>query len=240
MPPEQGFTMLETAFSVPQKCWRGHAAEMDVRSSNDGRSRKIYVVDDDAMVRRSMSFALQTAGYEVRPFASGDDFVEALPALPPGCVLLDLRMPGMDGFAVLDSLRKHRSTLPAVMMTGHGDVATAVKAMKAGAHDFIEKPCADDLLLDTLEATFQGAAEGLSAGALRNEAEARLRSLTRREFQVLQALAGGLPNKLIADRLGLSMRTVEMHRASIMDRLHLNSLAELLRLAFAADVEPIK
>lgn len=207
--------------------------------SHESRRLEVYVVDDDPMIRRSLSFALSTAGFSVRPFGSGRDFVEALSTLQPGCVLLDLRMPDMDGFVVLESLGDRRVDLPVVVMTGHGDVATAVKAMKAGARDFIEKPCADEVLLAVLKSAFDSLAERGPGAVSRTDAKARLRTLTAREFEVLRALAGGLPNKLIADRLGLSVRTVEMHRGNMMVRLRLGSLAELLRLAFAAEVEPM-
>lgn len=202
-------------------------------------SRDVYVVDDDPMLRRSMSFALGTAGFRVRPFVSGLDFVEELPSLVPGCVLLDIRMPDFDGFAVLQALRERRIDLPVIVLTGHGDVAMAVNAMKAGARDFIEKPCADDVLLATLEAAFDSLANTVPDALRRTEAAAKLRCLTVREGEVLRELVGGLPNKLIADRMGLSVRTVEMHRANMMARLELGSLAELLRLAFLAEVGPV-
>ncbi|TPG14667.1 DNA-binding response regulator [Sphingomonas koreensis] len=213
---------------------------MDQAFATSAVTRQVYVIDDDSMVRRALSFALSTAGFSVRPFASGNDFVDDLTALQPGCVLLDLRMPGLDGFALLDVLRDRHSDLPVVVMTGHGDVATAVKAMKAGARDFIEKPFADAVLLDMLEAAFEGMTDGVPDARLRAQAQAQLRALTPREFDVLRALAGGLPNKLIADRLQLSVRTIEMHRANMMDRLKLTSLADLLRLAFSAGVEPTR
>lgn len=199
----------------------------------------VYVVDDDSMIRRSMSFALNTAGFLVHPFVSGRDFLDELPSLPRGCVLLDIRMPDMDGFAVLEALSDRRADLAVIVMTGHGDVATAVKAMKAGARDFIEKPCADEVLLEVLRSAFASLADNVAGAMVRADAKARLDALTGREFEVLRALAGGLPNKLIADRLGLSVRTVEMHRANMMERLKLGSLADLLRLAFTADVEPM-
>ncbi|MEG3179526.1 response regulator transcription factor [Sphingomonas sp. LT1P40] len=209
-------------------------------ATTDIATRRVYVVDDDSMIRRSLSFALGTAGFAVRPFASGNDFIDELSALPLGCVLLDLRMPGMDGFALLDLLHNSHCDLPVIVMTGHGDVVTAVRAMKAGARDFIEKPFDDAALRDMLEQTFEHLADGVPSANIRAQARARLAALTPREFDVLRALAGGLPNKVIADRLTLSVRTVEMHRANMMDRLGLTSLADLLRLAFTADVEPMK
>jgi two-component system response regulator FixJ len=214
--------------------------DVDGDNWHDDRKRQVYVVDDDPMIRRSMSFALRTAGFNVRPFISGEDFVEDIPSLRPGCVLLDLRMPGMDGFAVLKAIREHRVDLPVVVMTGHGDVATAVKAMKAGAHNFVEKPFADQLMLEVLEAALADQVEDGPNAGLRSKAEIRLHSLTTRELEVLRALAGGLPNKLIADRLALSVRTIEMHRANIMDRLQLSSFADLLRLAFEANIDPME
>lgn len=170
---------------------------MDTTAPTVARQRLVYVIDDDAMVRRSMSFALRTAHFDVRPFASGLDFVEDVPSLLPGCVLLDLRMPDMDGFAVLDALRDYHMMLPVVAMTGHGDVATAVRAMKAGARDFLEKPFLDDVLLEVLESAFQCLMARAENTIARAQAKAKLRSLTAREFEVLRALTGGLPNKLV-------------------------------------------
>jgi len=201
--------------------------------------RSIYVVDDDSMIRRSLSFTLSAANFEVRPFISGSDFIDEMPFLFPGAVLLDLSMPGMDGIAVLNLLQEKRAEFPAIVMTGHGDVITAVLAMKAGARDFIEKPIGDAVLMNTLEDAFHAIDAPADNPSVTPLAEARLRTLTPRELDVLRGLVSGFPNKIIAHRLSLSTRTIEMHRASMMSRLGLRNLSELLRIAFAAKVAPL-
>jgi two-component system response regulator FixJ len=201
--------------------------------------RKIYVVDDDSMIRRSLSFSLGTAGYDVRPFAGGGDFLAELDYLEPGCVLLDLRMPGMDGIAVLNGLREHAENFPTVVMTGNGDVASAVTAMRTGAQDFIEKPFADEVLLSTLKTSLDKLTGDVGISKQRSAVAESIGSLSCRELEVLQGLVSGFPNKIIADRLGLSIRTVEMHRARMMTRLCSSSLAEVLQLAFLAGVKPM-
>jgi two-component system response regulator FixJ len=194
----------------------------------------IYVVDDDDAIRRSLSFMLRTSGHAVRLFASGLEFMKEAATLPPGCVLLDVRMPDMDGLEVQRELRARGITLPVVIMTGHGDVDMAVAAMKAGASDFIEKPFEKVALLACIEAakTLSLAERGAMARA--EEARARLNILTDRERDVLDGLVQGLPNKSIAYDLGISPRTVEIHRANLMQKLEAKSLAEALRIAFHA------
>lgn len=194
----------------------------------------IYVVDDDDAIRRSLSFMLRTSGHVVRLFAGGLEFLKEAGTLPPGCVLLDVRMPDMDGLEVQRELRARGITLPVVIMTGHGDVDMAVAAMKAGASDFIEKPFEKAALLACIEAarTLSVAERGAMARA--EEARARLNILTDRERDVLGGLVQGLPNKSIAYDLGISPRTVEIHRANLMQKLEVKSLAEALRIAFHA------
>ncbi|MEA3390944.1 response regulator FixJ [Sphingobium sp. CCH11-B1] len=194
----------------------------------------IYVVDDDEAIRRSLSFMLRTSGHMVRLFTGGLEFLKEAGALPPGCVLLDVRMPDMDGLEVQRELRARGITLPVVIMTGHGDVDMAVAAMKAGASDFIEKPFEKAALLACIEAakTLSLAERGAMARA--EEARARLNILTDRERDVLDGLVQGLPNKTIAYDLGISPRTVEIHRANLMQKLEVKSLAEALRIAFHA------
>jgi two-component system response regulator FixJ len=199
----------------------------------------IYVVDDDRMVRRSLSFALSTAGFSVHPFASGSDFIEEIAALAAGCVLLDIRMPGMDGFKVIEMLKPRREIFPVVVITGHGDVETAVKAMKCGASDFLEKPFDDAALLRIIENVFAALSPHFEEKSVRLEAERDLGVLTPREYEVVRGLVAGLPNKVIAHRLSLSVRTIEMHRTNLMIRLGAKSLADLLRLALKADVSPL-
>lgn len=194
----------------------------------------IYVVDDDDAIRRSLSFMLKTSGYAVRLFDGGHEFLKEAAALPAGCVLLDVRMPDIDGMAVQNELRTHGVMLPVVIMTGHGDIDMAVAAMKAGASDFIEKPFEKAALISRIEAAHRQSIAARGASARAQEAQARLNVLTDRERDVLNGLVDGLPNKSIAYDLGISPRTVEIHRANLMQKLEVKSLAEALRIAFHA------
>ena len=199
----------------------------------------VYVVDDDREVRRSLSFMLGTADLNSRPFASGIDFLEALDGLKPGCILLDIRMPEVDGFHVMAELARKRVEWPVIVMTGHGEVSVAVRAMKLGAVDFIEKPFEEAILLSSLDRAFTLLKDRGETAERKQIAEDKVNSLTTREREVLQGLMAGLPNKLLARHLGISLRTVEMHRANMMDRLGVGSLAEALTLAVQAGVDPI-
>ena len=172
------------------------------------------------------------------PFASGEDFVDALPDLQPGCVLLDLRMPQMDGFHVMAELNQREIDWPVIVMTGHGEVPVAVRAMKLGAIDFIEKPFSEDALLASFANAFALLDERESSGRRRRAARDRVAQLTARESDVLRGLLAGESNKQLATRLGISLRTVEMHRGNMMDRLEVSSLAEALTLALDAGLEP--
>lgn len=196
----------------------------------------VYIVDDDSMVRRSLSFSLHTLGYQTRAFASGSDFLNEADQLAPGCVLLDIRMPQVDGLAVLEALGAQVQRFAVVAMTGHGDVDTAVRAMKRGARDFLEKPFSDDLLADILRTLFCALPGEAEAEAGRQEAAARIALLSPREHDVLRGLIAGLPNKAVAHRLGIGVRTVEMHRGKLMSRLGAKSLAEAVRIAVIAAV----
>jgi len=195
--------------------------------------RTIYVVDDDAGVRRSLEQLLKAEGFAVMSFDSATAFLEAAPGLAPGCILLDVRMPEMDGLELQERLRDLDIALPVVITTGHGDVATAVKAMKAGAADFLEKPYSDGDLLGAIETAL--GREGTPNGE-RDVVEATrlIASLSPREREVLNALASGRPNKLIAFDLGISVRTVEVHRARMMKRLGVRQFAEAIRIAVLA------
>jgi two-component system response regulator FixJ len=199
--------------------------------------RLVHVVDDDDAIRRSVSFALKTSGFQVRVYESGTDLLKAAPDLETGCVLLDIRMPGMDGLEVQEALKAKGVGLPVIIMTGHGDVSLAVKAMKAGAIDFIEKPFQKAVLLSAIE---QGISQLKHSSANMREAKdaaVKLQLLTPREREVLEGLAKGLPNKTIAYDLGISPRTVEIHRANLMGKLGVKSFSEALRIAFAAEDE---
>jgi two-component system, LuxR family, response regulator FixJ len=198
----------------------------------------IYIVDDDEAVRDSLSLLLGTRGYTVRTFASAPEFLAAAPTLRPGCLIADVRMPGMDGLELRRRLVDRAMAFPLILITGHGDVPLAVRAMKAGAVDFIEKPF-------TAEAILNSAAVALSRLALPGEqdqlvatAAARLDQLTPRERDVLQGLLAGLPNKSIAYDLSISPRTVEIHRARVMDKMGARNLSELIRMGLAAGLLP--
>jgi len=201
--------------------------------------KNVYVVDDDRDVRRSLSFLLGTADLASRPFGSGTDFLESLDDLKPGCILLDIRMPQVDGFQVMTELAQRRVEWPVIVMTGHGEVSVAVRAMKLGAVDFIEKPFEEAVLLSSLERAFVMLRDRGETAQRKQMAQERVNALTTREREVLQGLMAGMANKLLARRLDISLRTVEMHRANMMDRLGVNSLAEALTLAVQAGVEPL-
>jgi two-component system response regulator FixJ len=194
----------------------------------------VHLVDDDEAIRRSAGFMLKTSGFRVRTYESGVDLLKQVRSLEPGCILLDIRMPGMDGLDVQQALREQGVALPVVIMTGHGDVSLAVRAMKAGAVDFIEKPFEKAGLLAALEIGRTRLEQAERSRERAGEAALRLQALTPRERDVLEGLAQGLPNKSIAYDLGISPRTVEIHRANLMTKLGVRSLSEALRIAFAA------
>jgi two-component system response regulator FixJ len=196
--------------------------------------RLVHLVDDDEAIRRSVGFMLKTSGYHVRTYESGVGLLKGAPNLEPGCILLDIRMPGMDGLQVQGALRDKGVSLPMIIMTGHGDVSLAVQAMKAGAVDFIEKPFEKAVLLSAIEHAVERLKRSAANQDRADEATVRLQALTPREREVLDGLAKGLPNKTIAYDLGISPRTVEIHRANVMSKLGVRSLSEALRIAFAA------
>ena len=194
----------------------------------------IHLVDDDEAVRRSASFMLKTAGYRVQTYEDGMQLLKAANHLEPGCILLDIRMPSMDGLEVQQALKDRGVALPVIIMTGHGDVNLAVRAMKAGAVDFIEKPFEKAVLTGAIEHGMERLERVAGSRQRAQDASVRLNALTPRERDVLDGLAKGLPNKTIAYDLGISPRTVEIHRANLMTKLGVKSLSEALRLAFAA------
>lgn len=203
-----------------------------------GDTPLIHVIDDDDAVRLSLELLLQSAGYDVACFARASEVLAAPIPAGAGCALLDVRMPEMDGLALQERLAEVGYPLPIIMITGHADVPVAVRALKAGAVDFIEKPFDDEVLLRSVEA-----AVTLSRGDARRKraeaaASAKIAALTPREREVLEGLVAGHPNKTIAYDLGISPRTVEIHRAHIMDKMSAGSLSELVRMAIAAGVAP--
>lgn len=200
--------------------------------------RMVHVVDDEEAMRKSLSFVLKTSGYAVTAWSDGVAFLREARHAEAGCVLLDVRMPEMDGLEVQRVMSERGLAMPIVVLTGHGDISTAVAAMKAGAIDFLEKPFEKAALLDAVGAAFRRL-EGTDNERERAAAAGvRLACLTPREQDVLRGLARGLPNKTIAYDLDISPRTVEVHRANMMSKLGVRSLSDALRIAFAAGVGP--
>ena len=196
--------------------------------------RMIHIVDDEDAIRRSASFMLKTSGFDVQTWASGVAFLKGVRTVQAGCILLDVRMPEMDGLEVQQALIAGGVAMPVIVLTGHGDISIAVRAMKAGAVDFIEKPFEKATLLGAIEAGFAQLDDKAGRAARAQDAETAIAGLTDRERDVLEGLAQGLPNKTIAFDLGISPRTVEVHRANLMTKLSVRSLSDALRLAFAA------
>ncbi len=194
----------------------------------------VYILDDDGAIRRSTSLFLRTQGYAVESFSSGMRFLEAAEALRPGCLLLDVRMPEVDGITVLERMRAGGLEFPVVVMTAHGDVSTAVTAMRKGAHNFIEKPFEQDTILQALEEIFALAEQADAQRLTTAAALSRIETLTRREREVLEGLVAGQTNKMIALTHGISPRTVEIHRANMMEKLGVRTLPEALRIALIA------
>lgn len=194
----------------------------------------IHLIDDEESIRRSLGFMLKTSGYAVRTWPTGAEFLKQVRNVQSGCILLDIRMPEMDGLEVQQALNERGVAMPVVLITGHGDVGLAVKAMKAGAVDFVEKPLDHDVLTDAIGRAFERLDATKDVLVRAAEAELMLAALSEREREVLDLLARGFPNKTVAYDLGISPRTVEVHRANIMSKLRARSLAEALRIAFAA------
>jgi FixJ family two-component response regulator len=194
----------------------------------------VFLIDDDPGVRDSLSLLLSLKGLRTQPFATAESFIATYQEDWPGCVLTDLRMPGMTGLELQAVLRERRIEVPVVVLTAHGDVATARAALKNGAFDFLEKPIDDAMLLDVLQNALRVDRERRGAAASRSSTDARLERLTAREREILALLAAGHQNREIALKLGISPRTVEVHKARIMEKLDCTSLAELIRLNIAA------
>ncbi len=193
----------------------------------------IYIVDDDAAVRDSMAQLLGMHGYETRQFANAGGYLDEAEKLPKGCVLLDIRMPGMNGMEMQQELKRRGRDEPIVFITGHGDIGLAVKAMKAGATDFLQKPCDEDELIGAVRHALTGKREVRPAGDIDEKAAAALARLTDREREILSYVSKGLTSKAIAQRLGISVRTVDIHRANIMNKTGTRNVVELVRLALA-------
>jgi two-component system response regulator FixJ len=195
--------------------------------------RIVHVVDDDAAIRRALVRLLRSEGLEAVAYETAQAVLDAGPSLSSGCILLDLQMPGMDGLELLARLGELGVELPVIVVTGHGDVPTAVRAMKAGAVDFIEKPIDETQLFAAIDAALAEKKFAVRERAVAGATE-RLALLSPRESQVLEAIAIGRPSKLIAYDLGISVRTVEVHRAHMLDRLGVRNMAEAIRIAVMA------
>jgi FixJ family two-component response regulator len=193
----------------------------------------VYVVDDDEAVRDSLAWLLEASGYRVTGFATAEAFLERYDPLAVGVLILDIRMPGMTGLELQEVLHQRGSLLPIIFITGHGDVPMAVKAMKLGAADFIEKPFNEALLRDLVGKMTELARVSRDQAAVKARNEALVSRLTQRERQVLERIMAGRLNKQIADDLSISIKTVEAHRASIMTKLNVNTVAELMRVVLS-------
>ena len=194
----------------------------------------VYVIDDDEAMRDSLNFLLESAGFGVTLFDTAQSFLDSLPALAFGCVVSDIRMPGLDGIELLKRMKAQSSPFPILIMTGHGDVPLAVEAMKFGAVDFLEKPFEDERLTAMIESAIRQAEPAARNEAVLQDIAARVASLSPRERQVMEGLVAGLSNKLIARDYDISPRTIEVYRANVMTKMQAGSLSELVRLAMRA------
>ena len=197
----------------------------------------VYIVDDDDGVRDSLQILLESSGHAVRGFASPQEFLDVVGSIDFGCILVDLQMPGMDGLELQHRLRALNVKLPVIVVTAHGDIATAVEAMRSGAIDFVEKPFSDDAILTSIKMALADRPKLNAEDQIRAAILERLKILSPREREVLDGMVAGHPNKVIAFNLSLSPRTVEIHRARVMDKMQARSLSELVRLAIAAGIE---
>ena len=189
----------------------------------------VFVVDDDPAVRESLEYLIESVGLNVASYATAQGFLDAFDPSKPGCLVLDVRMPGISGLDLLDALAERKALLPVIIITGHADVPMAVRAMKTGAVDFIEKPFNDQVLLDRVQRAID---EDSKTRVERSQAEsiaAKRATLTPRELEVMDLVVAGHSNKDIAAKLGLSQKTVEAHRAHVMQKMQADSLAELVR-----------
>jgi FixJ family two-component response regulator len=196
----------------------------------------VFVVDDDESVRSSLRFLLRSTSIESRAFGSAQEFLEAYDPTQPGCLVLDVRMPGMSGLELQQELNLRGAIIPVIFITGHGDIPMAVDAMQQGAHDFLQKPFRDEDLIARVRRALAKDAKGRAALEEHKSIRARIQSLTPREREVLVLMARGSPNKIMAHELGVSQRTIESHRARVMEKSGASSLAELIRMVM--DVEP--
>ena len=202
-------------------------------NTNSSDKSTVYVVDDDQAIRHAMELLMRSVGLDYEIFHSGDDFLASHTNERAGCLVLDIRMPGLGGLELQEKLNELGSTLPVIFITGHGDVPMAVEAMQKGAVDFIQKPFRDQDLLDRIGEALKTDEERRMARAEQAEVMSRVEKLTNREREVLDLVVTGKPNKVIAYELGVSQRTVEIHRARVMEKMQAKSLADLVRMHMA-------
>lgn len=203
-------------------------------------SATVFVVDDDPAMRESLRWLIESVGLQVKTFPTAQEFLTKYESDKPGCLVLDVRMPGLSGLDLQQELSKRAISLPIIMITGYAEVPMAVRALKAGAIDFIEKPFSDQVLLDRIQQAIESDREARRERAGRTEFSMLLSRLTPREREVMELVVAGKPNKVIAAELGLSPKTVEVHRARVMEKMQVDSLAELVRLNLLSQVEPPK
>ena len=206
-----------------------------MNKSPEPSEQVIHIVDDDEALRDSLVWMLESNGYRTRSFASGEDFLAMFNDSMAGCVLLDVRMPGISGLELFELLRARNAGLPVIFITGHGDVPMAVEALKRGAQDFIEKPFGDREVLSVIEEALARERNERGQRVLKADVSRRLGELTHREYEVLQLILAGKLNKQIADVLGISIKTVEVHRARVMEKMGVRSLAELVQHVMTVD-----
>jgi two-component system response regulator FixJ len=205
-----------------------------VSMSGTHREPTVFVVDDDPAVREYLQWLIESVGLATQVYATAADFLDAYEADTPGCLVLDVRMPGLSGFDLQAELAARRITLPIIMMTAYAEVPMAVRALKAGASDFIQKPFDGQVLIDRVQDAIERDRQARAAQVRCNEIGARLAELTPRQHEVLNGLIAGKPSKVIAAELGLSVKTVDVHRSHIMERLEAQSLPDLFRLLLLA------
>lgn len=200
-------------------------------------SPTVYIIDDDRMARESLQWLIESAGLPVQVYSSGLDFLECVEPFMSGCALLDVRMPDINGMELYTRLKHKGITLPVIIVTGHADVAMAVRAMKAGAYDFIEKPYNDALMLERVQGAIGADREKRRDLQRVSAIRARAAQLTPREQEILHYVLRSTQNKLIADKLGISIKTVELHRANLMAKMQARTSTELVRLALIAGLD---
>ncbi len=203
-------------------------------SEENATNSIVYIVDDDQAIRHAMGLLLKSVGLQHQVFASADEFLETHTGNNDGCLVLDIRMPGLSGLELQQKLTEMDSSLPIIFITGHGDIPMAVDAIQKGAFDFIQKPFRDQELLDRISEALSTARKREVEREHKTDVQDRIATLTKREHEVLDLVVTGKPNKIIAHELGVSQRTIEIHRARVMEKMRAKSLAELVRMHMAA------